>query len=141
MSRDPNLTTFRLYEDARRRKAEAEAALDKVKAELANLEEAVLVEFEMTGQSKVFVDGRTYFPRRDVRASAKNGDTEYLASVLRELGLSDIVKETVNANTLSAYVREQIGDDRDPDVLPPTLRDALDLTIGYRVGNQASKRG
>lgn len=134
-----DLNQFRSFRALRARKAELEEELSNVDTELRAAESTLLDAMAASGQSRVHVDGVTYSLRREVRARAKNGDTEYLASVLDELGLGAMVKPTVNAQTMSAYVREQIGEDRDPETLPEALRNALDLTIGYRIGTRSNK--
>lgn len=53
------------------------------------------------------------------RASATAGRKEELFSALRGAGYGDLVYETVNANSLSAFVKEQIAENG--DVLPAWL--------------------
>lgn len=53
------------------------------------------------------------------RASATAGRKEELFSALRGAGYGDLVYETVNANSLSAFVKEQIAENG--DVLPSWL--------------------
>lgn len=53
------------------------------------------------------------------RASAMAGRKEELFSALRDEGFGDLVYETVNANSLSAFVKEQI--EENGDILPEWL--------------------
>ena len=53
------------------------------------------------------------------RASATAGRKEDLFSALRGAGFGDLVYETVNANSLSAFVKEQIAENG--DALPAWL--------------------
>lgn len=53
------------------------------------------------------------------RASATAGRKEELFSALRSAGFGDLVYETVNANSLSAFVKEQIAENG--DALPSWL--------------------
>lgn len=53
------------------------------------------------------------------RASAAAGRKEELFAALRGEGFGDLVYETVNANSLSAFVKEQI--EENGDVLPEWL--------------------
>ena len=53
------------------------------------------------------------------RASAMAGRKEELFAALRGEGFGDLVYETVNANSLSAFVKEQI--EENGDVLPEWL--------------------
>ena len=52
-------------------------------------------------------------------ASAVAGHKDELYSALKENGFGDLVYETVNANSLSAFVKEQIAENQDnvPDWL------------------------
>ena len=53
-----------------------------------------------------------------IRASAVAGRREELYAALKENGYGDLVYETVNANSLSAFVKEQIAENQDtvPDL-------------------------
>ena len=48
-----------------------------------------------------------------IRASAVAGRREELYAALKENGCGDLVYETVNANSLSAFVKEQIAENQD----------------------------
>ena len=48
-----------------------------------------------------------------IRASAVAGRKEELYAALKENGCGDLVYETVNANSLSAFVKEQIAENQD----------------------------
>ena len=50
-----------------------------------------------------------------VRASAAGGRKDDLYAALKAKGYGDLVYETVNANSLSAFVKEQIESDSDGD--------------------------
>lgn len=47
-----------------------------------------------------------------IRASAVAGRKEELYAALKENGCGDLVYETVNANSLSAFVKEQIAENQ-----------------------------
>lgn len=47
------------------------------------------------------------------RASAVAGHKDKLYSALKENGFGDLVYETVNVNSLSAFVKEQISENQD----------------------------
>lgn len=80
----------------------------ELKRERQELEQIILAEFEEQGVQNMRVDGRTVSLVRTIyaRANTETGGTEALAQVLRENGLADLVKDSVNANTLASYVRE-----------------------------------
>ena len=68
------------------------------------------------------------------RASAAAGRKEELFEALREAGYGDLVYETVNANSLSAFVKEQTTENG--DVLPEWLAGLVTVfektTVGVR---------
>lgn len=59
------------------------------------------------------------------RTSAMAGRKEELFAALRGEGFGDLVYETVNANSLSAFVKEQI--EENGDVLPEWLDDLVNV--------------
>jgi hypothetical protein len=68
------------------------------------------------------------------RASAAADQKEELFTALREEGYGDLVYETVNANSLSAFVKEQIAEN--DDSLPEWLNGLVNVfektTVGVR---------
>ena len=68
------------------------------------------------------------------RASAVAGQKEALYGALRAQGYGDLVYETVNANSLSAFVKEQI--EANGDTLPEWLSGLISVfdktTVGVR---------
>ena len=54
--------------------------------------------------------GRMFCLTTKTRASAIAGAKESLFAALRENGFGDLVYETVNANTLSSFVKEQLAE-------------------------------
>jgi hypothetical protein len=68
------------------------------------------------------------------RASAVAGRKEELFTALRSAGFGDLVYETVNANSLSAFVKEQTAENE--DVLPSWLDGLVNVfektTVGVR---------
>lgn len=68
------------------------------------------------------------------RASAAAGRKEELYSALKKAGFGDLVYETVNANSLSAFVKEQMEENNDE--LPGWLSGLVNVfektTVGMR---------
>ena len=68
------------------------------------------------------------------RASAIAGQKEALFDALRGAGYENLIQETVNANSLSAFVREQIAENS--DALPGWLDGLVNVfektTVGVR---------
>jgi len=63
--------------------------------------------------------GTMFYLTTKTRASAAAGVKDNLFTALREQGFGDLVYETVNANTLSSFVKEQI--EGNGDTLPGWL--------------------
>ena len=84
-----------------------EGELESIKDELKTLEPLLMERFENAGmQSMKSAKGTTLYIRREIWAGAAEGAEELLLSSLKAVGLGDMVKEKVNTQTLSAYVRE-----------------------------------
>ena len=68
------------------------------------------------------------------RASAVAGSKEELYAALRQQGVGELVYETVNANSLSSFVKEQIGENDDalPDWLTGLVNVFDKTTVGVR---------
>lgn len=68
------------------------------------------------------------------RANATAGRKDELYEALRDQGFGDMVYETVNANSLSAFVKEQIAENS--DALPEWLTGLVNVfektTVGVR---------
>ena len=101
--------------------------IDRVDAELARR--------MMDAETQNFTRNGTMFCLTSTtRASAAAGRKDELFEALREAGYGDLVYETVNANSLSAFVKEQTTENG--DTLPQWL-DGLVLvfektTVGVR---------
>ncbi len=109
---------------------ELESELRTMKARRNELEEELLDWFtEPNSPDRVTIAGRTLFPMRQVWVSVKD---ESGIKALKENGLEELVKETVNTQTLSAWYREV---ERDEGV-PPWAREALNVTEKYKVGTR-----
>ena len=78
--------------------------------------------------------GQLFCLTTKTRASATAGRKEELFSALRAEGYGDLVYETVNANSLSAFVKEQIAENG--DAVPAWLKGLVNVfektTVGVR---------
>ena len=119
--------------EERRRQLEAE--IDTLKAEAAELEQALMPQFEQAGIERVSVDSRTVYVERKLWASAKNGDRQALCKALKRARLSQFVQETFNSQSLSALVREW---DRDGRPMPPSLREVLEVSEVFKLRTRRS---
>lgn len=78
--------------------------------------------------------GTMFYLTSTTRASAIAGQKEALFDALRGAGYENLIQETVNANSLSAFVREQIAENS--DALPGWLDGLVNVfektTVGVR---------
>ena len=108
-----------------RRKLEVE--VKKLATDLAAREERLVEEFGQAGIQNIKTKtGQTIYLNREIFAKL-TGDQKKAYTAFRRAGLGDFVKETVNANTLRAWVREM------DEVLPKGLQPYIDVTEVYRM--------
>ena len=116
-------------DEAKRAKTEAEAELDAISKELAEaMIEAEITSFKTDNGMSYSLTVKDYY-------SSNADKREELFMALRENGLGDIINETVNANTLSAVMRELAEETGE---LPEAYRDCVSCysktTISRRKG-------
>ena len=113
--------------DAEQRVKELNAALDETDAALAQL----MTDTETQNFTR---SGTMFCLTNTTRASATADRKDELFKALRAEGYGGLVYETVNANSLSAFVREQISEN--DDVLPDWLEALVSVfektTVGVR---------
>jgi hypothetical protein len=94
-------------------RTQMEQDLSDIKAKITETEERLgqlMIEEEMQKFTRA---GQTFFLTTQFQCSAVGGKQEELYQVLRDNGAEALIKETVNANSLKAYVKEQIADNDD----------------------------
>ena len=85
--------------------------------------DAALSELMVIKETQNFTrNGTTFCLTTNTKASAVSGMRDELYSKLREKGFEDLIYETINANSLSAFVKEQISEN---DNLLPGWLDGL----------------
>lgn len=127
-----------------REKDELKAALAKCESKMKKLKPTILDMFmdaDLQNMPIKFPGGetRTVFVAKIINAklagipeglskqeadAARDAAKERLASALKKARLSYFVKEQVNMNSISAYVRERLGEGKQ---LPPSLADVLEV--------------
>jgi hypothetical protein len=117
------------------RRKQLEDEVDGIKAEAAELESALMPQFEQAGIERVSIDGRTVYIERKLWAKAKDGDKPAVCKALKRCRLGDYVEETFNTNSLSAYVREL---DREGKPLSPALASVLDVSEVFKLRTRRS---
>ena len=112
----------------------AEQELKEITEEIDRVD-AALAERMISMETQNFTRNGTMFClTNSVRASATAGRKDELFESLRTAGYGDLVYETVNANSLSAFVKEQTTENG--DILPEWLDGLVTVfertTVGVR---------
>lgn len=103
---------------------EADKALKELKAKKDELEAMLLPQLEEAGVQRLNIDGRTIYRSSTWRASVPADCREAVCAQLRAMGLGDLVTEGVNAQTLSAKVREWLSEE-DGEGIPAPIADLI----------------
>ena len=88
---------------------EKEDEIEALKTQRAQLQAAIVEDFGQQGIDSISIDGRKVYLRRDLRASVPAEKIEAAVKAFRLAGYGDMVKDSINAQTLSAFVRENEG--------------------------------
>lgn len=114
-------------------KAELETRLKEVNATIDSVD-FELATMMMDSETQNFtVAGTMFCLTNKVRASAVADRKEELYEALRNEGYGDLVYETVNANSLSAFVKEQMEEHDDvPEWLNGLVNVFEKTTVGVR---------
>ena len=112
------------------RKRDLEAELRQVQDRLNELEPGLVDMLVEEGIQRTTVDGYTAYLQEDVWASPLDGNIAGLCAALKVAGFGDMVAETVNRQTLSAWVRERR---KDGEPLPPAVEPVISIIAGYRL--------
>lgn len=111
--------------ELRETKAYAEQELKEINAEIEQVD-LQLSDLMVETETQNFTHHGTMFSlRTTTRASAVAGHKDELFEALRSQGFGDMVYETVNANSLSAFVKEQTAESG--DALPSWLEGLVNV--------------
>lgn len=129
------------------KKEAADAALKAAKEELQTANNAMELGFAEQGVSSVKYRGHTVYAYTKLAASLIDGDKEAfdnpkqpaLDALKANADSKHLVKETVNTNSLNAWVNEHPTDDRGFPQLPDDLKRHIKLTMLTRIGVSRSK--
>lgn len=132
---------FELAEQLRALREQKEAAEQRLRELSAKIDETDYRLSELMAESETqnFTRGGvTYYLVTKTRASAAAGRKEELFAALRREGYGELVMETVNANSLSSFVKERIEENE--DILPDWLSGLVNVFEKTSVGmRKASK--
>jgi hypothetical protein len=104
-----------------------EDEIKSLKADRAILQGELLEQFAANGIDHMRVDNRTVYRSLTLRASVPAEKREEVCEVLEGLGLGQLVSIGVNAQTLSAQVREWMDESAGGLGIPAELRDLINV--------------
>lgn len=136
-----NDALFKMADDlkaAKDRKKELEKLTKENNAEIERLDKALSDAMADAELDKFTRNGHTFYITTRLFASAKDGQKDEMFEALRAHGFGSIVTETVNANTLSSFCKEQIVLSGEAEELPAWLSEVVSTyektTVGVRKG-------
>ena len=109
----------------REEKTEAEQRVKDINADMEETEYRLSELMAETETQNFTRAGMMFCLTTKTRASAMAGSKDELFSALRKAGYGDLVYETVNANSLSAFVKEQMAENG--DILPDWLNGLVNV--------------
>lgn len=118
----------------RDRKDELEAEIKQVNMDIDNADWHLSNLMAETETQNFTRSGTMFCLTTKTRASAKAGQKDELFAALRGEGYGDMITETVNANSLSSFVKEQIAENGDalPDWLDGLVSVFEKTTVSVR---------
>lgn len=127
-----NTEQAKRYIALKTRRAALEGEVDTIKTEMDGLETAILDQMASEGIQSIAVEGYTLFPHVQRWLKRAEGITEQQScDALRAAGLGDFVAEKWNAQTVSAWYREQVKDNLP---IPPVILNAFTATEVPKLG-------
>lgn len=117
-------------------KKELEEQVKVVTAEIDVLDKELSDAMALAECSNFTHSGSTFYLNTRLFASPKGGMKEDMIAALKAHGYGDLVNETVNANTLASFCKEQIAQSGEAEQLPMWLSDVVNtfdkVTVGIR---------
>lgn len=128
---------FRLADALKAAKDKKKELEDKTKAVNAEIDELdhqlsdAMAESECDNFTR---NGSTFYLNSRLYASPEAGNRDALIEALKKNGFGTIVTETVNANTLSSFCKEQMAMNGDelPGWLSPVVKTFEKISVGIR---------
>lgn len=120
--------------DAKDRKKDLESQIKDVNAEIETLDHELSDLMAESECEKFSHSGSTFYLNSRLYASPQAGHKEDMIEALKGNGFGGLVTETVNANTLAAFVKEQkaANGDEIPDWLGEVVNAYEKVSVGIR---------
>ena len=115
-------------------KKESEAKLKVLGAEIDALDTELSDAMADAELERFSRNGHTFYLKSRLFASPSAGRKDEMISALRANGYSSLVVESVNAQTLSSFVKEQreLNEGKDPDWFNGTISSFEKISVGVR---------
>ncbi len=119
---------------AKEKKKSLDAQIKEVNATIDELDKELSDAMAEAELDKFTRNGSTFYLNTRLFASAQAGRKDALFSALREQGYGDLIQETVNANTLASFVKEQKTQNNDeiPAWLEGVVNSYEKVSVGIR---------
>lgn len=120
--------------DAKQKKKELEEQVKTANAEIDRLDKELSDTMATMDCPNFSHAGYTFYLSSRLFASPQSGKKEELFTALRENGYGSIVTETVNANTLSSFVKERMEENEGdiPEWLTEVISTHEKIFVGVR---------
>ena len=117
---------------AKDKKKELEDMVDTITAEIEKLDKQLSDEMAKEECPNFTHNGSTFYLTSRLYASPKAGGKEALFAALRAKGFGDMIKEGVNANSLSSFVKEQreLNKEEIPEWIAEVVNTFEKITVG-----------
>ena len=121
---------------AKEQKKELDAQVKELGAEIDRLDLALSDAMAEAECERFSRNGSTFYLNTRLYASPVAGKKDELFAALKDNGYGSIVTETVNANTLSSFVKEQMAenDEEVPAWLAEKISTFEKVSVGIRKG-------
>ena len=116
------------------KKKELEAETKLVNAEIEELDKQLSDAMAESELERFARNGSTFYLSSRLFASPVAGRKDEMISALKENGFAELVSETVNANTLASFCKEQMAENGDslPDWMNEVLHTYEKVSVGIR---------
>ena len=121
---------------AKEKKKELDAQVKELGAEIERLDLALSDAMTEAECERFSRNGTTFYLNTRLFASPIAGQKEDMFRALKSNGYAELVTETVNANTLASFVKEQkeINNDEIPDWISSVINVFEKVSVGVRKG-------
>lgn len=121
---------------AKDKKKELDAQVKELGAEIERLDLALSDTMTEAECERFSRNGTTFYLNTRLFASPMAGRKEDMFQVLKSNGYAELVTETVNANTLASFVKEQkeLNNDEIPDWISSVVSVFEKVSVGVRKG-------